>query len=306
MGDQNNNSGTGALTPLSDETIRRCLLGAALPNEQASFEERLLVDDDFEKRVRLVEFELADDYSFERLGAVDRELFANNFLVTEDRDRKVAVSKALRRSLTTAADRSPVTSPTSPASKLWPRLKSPALFFSNYPVARIAIAGFALLLLGVFIWLVWKSPRVQPPELVKRQATPSPGREYAHPPSSQTPPTPTTTPITPVGILVLQFGGQTEEQQIQFATAPSETDIVRFELVLVSHQIATYQAELLSAAGDRIAGIADVKPVVDNEHAKVVWDVPAQHLKPGDYQIELRRVVEGQTQAAGRYSFRVK
>jgi len=170
MNDQNNNSGTGALTPLSDETIRRCLLGAALPNEQASFEERLLVDDDFEKRVRLVEFELADDYSFERLGAVDRELFANNFLVTEDRDRKVAVSKALRRSLSTAADRSPVTSPTSPASKLWPRLKSPALFFSNYPVARMAIAGFALLLLGVFIWLVWKSPRVQPTRKAARNA----------------------------------------------------------------------------------------------------------------------------------------
>jgi len=307
MSDQDNNSGTGDLTPLSDETIRRCLLGAARPGEQASFEERLLVDDEFEKRVRLAELELADDFSFERLDVADRELFTKNFLLTEERGRKVAVSKALRRSLSTEADRSPVTSRTSPARKLWLQFKSPALFLSNYPVARVAIAGFALLLLGVFIWLVLKSPRVQPPELVKRQVTPSPGREYAHPPSTQTPATPTMpSSITPVAILVLQFDGQIEDQQIQFATTPSEADIVRFELVLVSHQSATYQAELLSAAGDRIAGIADVKPIVENEHAKIVWDVPAQHLKQGDYQIELSRILEGQTQTAGRYSFRVK
>jgi hypothetical protein len=308
MSDQDNNSGTGNLTPVSEETIRRCLLGAALPGEQSNFEERLLVDDEFEKRVRLAELELTDDFSFERLDAGDRELFAKNFLVTEERGRKVAVSKALRRSLATAADRSPVTSRISPPRKLWPRFKSPALFLSNYPMARVAIASLALLLLGVFIWLVWKSPRVQRPELVKRQVAPSPGRESHHPPSTQTPATPTTSPssITPLAILVLHFGGQIEDQQIQFATAPSEADIVRFELVLASHQTATYQAELLSAAGDRIAGMADVKPVVEIEHAKVVWDVPAQHLRPGDYQIELSRVVDGQTQTAGRYSFRVK
>ena len=308
MSDQDDNSGRGALTSLSDEAIRRCLLGAALPGEQASFEERLLVDDDFEKRVRLAEFELADDFTFERLDAVDRELFAKNFLVTEERGRKVAVSKALRRSISTAADRSSVTSPTPPADKLWPGLKSPALFLSNYPAARVAIASCALLLLAAFIWLVWKSPRVQPPEAVKRQATPSPGRESHHPPSSQTPPTLTTpSSITPVAIVVLQFGGKTEDKEIDLAPTPTETDIVRLELVLVSHQTATYEAELFSAAGDRIAGIADVNLVVKNEHPIVVWDVPAQHLKPGDYQIELRRVVaEGQTQSAGRYSFRVK
>src|SRR5678809_50964 len=72
MSDQDNNSGTGDLTPLSDEMIRRCLLGAALPGEQSSFEERLLVDDEFERRVRLAELELADDFSFERLDAEDR------------------------------------------------------------------------------------------------------------------------------------------------------------------------------------------------------------------------------------------
>lgn len=308
MSDQDDNSGTGALTSLSDEAIQRCLLGVALPAEQASFEERLLVDDDFEKRVRLAEFELADDFTFERLDAVDRELFAKNFLVTEERGRKVAVSKALRRTLSTSANRSSVKSPTSPASKLWPGLKSPALFLLNSPAARVAIASFALLLLGAFIWLVWKSPRVQPPEVVKRQATPSPGRESHHPPSSQTSPTPTTpSSITPISILILEFDGKTEDKQIELAPTPTETDIVRLELVLVSHQTATYEAELLSAAGDRIANIADVKPVFENEHALVVWDVPAQHLKPGDYRIELRRVVaEGKTQYGGRYSFRVK
>src|ERR1700674_1039262 len=87
----------------ADEAIRRFLLGHLVEAERRSFEERLFADESLDRQVRLAEYELADDYAFERLPAVDRALFEQKFLVSTDRKQKLSVSRALRDHLASPA-----------------------------------------------------------------------------------------------------------------------------------------------------------------------------------------------------------
>src|SRR6267378_600781 len=92
----------------SDETIRSFLLGRLSAVEQPLFEQCLFIDDGLDARVRLAEFDLADDYAYGRLNTSDRKLFEQNFLVTFNRQQKLQVSEVLRDrfSATATASRS--------------------------------------------------------------------------------------------------------------------------------------------------------------------------------------------------------
>src|SRR5258706_15294864 len=81
---------------LSDEAIPRFLLGRLRAQEQIAFERQLFSDPPLDSRVRLAELDLADDYTYLRLGAGDRDLFEEKFLMTANRRRQVEVSTALR------------------------------------------------------------------------------------------------------------------------------------------------------------------------------------------------------------------
>ena len=67
---------------MTDDAIRRSLLGRADAVEQAKFEALLMLDDAFERRVHRLELELADDFSFGRLSSEEQQLFTTRFLVT--------------------------------------------------------------------------------------------------------------------------------------------------------------------------------------------------------------------------------
>src|SRR6266480_3267422 len=79
----------------TDDAIRRFLFGRLGFAEQTAFEERLFTDDSLEARVRLAEFDLADDYALERLSAADRKAFEKKFLLSAERKRQLTISRAL-------------------------------------------------------------------------------------------------------------------------------------------------------------------------------------------------------------------
>ena len=87
---------------VSDETIRRFLLGGLSVSDQPLFEQSLFLSEGLDTRVRLAEVELADDYAYGRLTPADRKLFEENFLVTADRERELRVSDVLRQRFSTA------------------------------------------------------------------------------------------------------------------------------------------------------------------------------------------------------------
>src|SRR6266705_2339774 len=80
----------------TDNAIRGFLFGRLSAAEQTTLEERLFTDNSLEARLRLAEFDLADDYALERLSAADREAFAERFLLSAERKLQLKVSSALR------------------------------------------------------------------------------------------------------------------------------------------------------------------------------------------------------------------
>ena len=78
---------------VSDETIRRFVLGRLSVSEQPAFEQRLFSEDALDARVRLAELDLADDYAYGRLSNDERALFEEKFLVSADRRQKVEAAQ---------------------------------------------------------------------------------------------------------------------------------------------------------------------------------------------------------------------
>jgi hypothetical protein len=300
----------------SDDTIRLFLLGRLRADEQARFEERLLLDDEMERRVRRVEYELADDYAFGRLRIEEREPFAQNFLVTEERRQKLAVSEVLRKELSQLAG-----STNAAQTRIISRLRGESSLFGFYGFGRTALsfasAFVALLIFSGLVWLVMKGPRSKmQPVVAQRQPVPSGTREYAHAPS-QTPQTtgsPTPTPQTTempggpglsplIATFVLPKAQREGGESIRITIPPGANDIVRLELSLESADAATYRAELFTGDGKSIMVAPELRASSSNLQAKVVLDVPVRLLKVGDYQIALSRT-PGSVKDVGRYYFR--
>jgi hypothetical protein len=317
MSEEKQHSSDSGSDFFSDDTIRLFLLGRLSADEQARFEERLLLDDETERRVRRVEYELADDYAFGRLRMEEREPFTQNFLVTEERQRKLAVSQSLRREL---SQQPALTNAT--RIRIMPRLRAKSDLFGfggfGRPALSIGWAVVALLLFSGLVWFVLKGPRWKTqPAVAKRQPVSSGTREYGHAPS-QTPETtgsptavlqtterpgaPGSSPL--IATFVLPKGQHDGGEMIRITIPSGANDIVRLELSLESAEAATYRAELFTAEGQPITDAPEVMVTSSNLRAKVVLDVPARLLKVGDYQIKLSRTVGGSVEDVGRYYFR--
>jgi hypothetical protein len=81
---------------------------------------------------------------------------------------------------------------------------------------------------------------------------------------------------------------------------------VELNLELLEDDYRSYRAELLTAEGERVAGLDALKPKpVGAGGRRVTLNFPARLLAPGDYQVRLRGVnSSGQTEDVGRYYFR--
>src|SRR2546427_2303451 len=160
----------------SEETIRRFLLGDLDAAERSSFEEQFLVDDELEARMRLVEFDLTDDYAFSRLTSADRKLFEQVFSLTTDRKRKLNVSSALRKRFASAS-----------VSKLPMAERLRLLVDFRQPAWRYAFALLLLALLVGTVWLVAKEPQIVkrfiPKRVLPKPVAASSPQEANHPSS---------------------------------------------------------------------------------------------------------------------------
>ena len=287
---------------ISDDSIRRSLLGCADAAEQASFEALLMIDDQFAKRVGRLEFELSDDFTFERLTAEEQQLFTDHFLVTRDRAKELAVSQALRRAV---ADKS---FGWAGQTKLDWRSKLLNLFALDRPFAKAALAVSALLFCGALFWLIFKAPTVRTTQIAKRQPV---GKEYAHPVASQSPADKlagdsgrTETQI--ISTVPLRPDNESDgKATVQVSNSTSEGEQVRLELLIESAAAATYQATLMRDGGAEVISLSQMLPVLDGR-PKVVLDVPAELLSSGHYYIDLKQTSEEPSDAAQRYSFQVK
>lgn len=303
MSDQDEISGEHRADSISDDTIRRSLLGCADPDEQANFETLLLLDDQFAKRVYRLEFELADDFAFGRLSAPEQQLFTSHFLVTHDRARELAVSQALHRAVSNKSFE------WAGQTRLDWRSKLLNLFAVDRPLAKVALVASALLFFGTLFWLIFKAPTVRP-ALITQQQRGNSKREYAHAKGSPTSEDKSASdhgsaqPVIVASVTLHPDSESKSQTTVQVSNPRSEADRVRLELLINGGDGAIYRAILVSD-GWVVTSSSELSAESGNQ-PKIVLDVPAKLLNTGNYYIELKRTSAGQSEPGQRYSFQVK
>jgi hypothetical protein len=288
---------------VSDDAIRRSLLGCADPGEQADFEELLMIDDQFAKRVNRLECELADDFTFGRLGPREHQLFTSHFLVTRDRAEKLAVSHALRQVVADHSD--------SRAGQTGLSWRSSVLNFFAFdsPYARATLAVSALFFFGLLAWVLLKAPADRPRLITKQQPVNS-GEERAHAVGSRSPnqksavENSSTQPQVVARVTVQPDSKSQTKPAVQLSNSTNDSDLVRLELLIDGAAAATYQAILRAEGGADVTSSSELVAEVGNQ-TKVVMEVSASLLPSGNYYVELKRTSEGHADAM-RYSFQVK
>ena len=281
----------------SDAAIRRFFFGQLAADEQTAFEEALFEDPSLERRARLLEIEISDDYVFDKLNAKQRQLFRENFLLTNARRNALEISTALRAAVDEA-----------PAAQLSrPSAASHALVLLRHPVWRFAFASIILVLLMAGAWLVTKEPQlvrqiIHPRTRPAAVSTPTP--EVANHRKDSAAPVhqdePSQSPEHEVGVqtLVLQQASAAPAT----LTVAGETRSVHFELAVEPVEPSGYRAELVTRDGQVIYAVDQI--FVVNGAGRVTFEVPSDKLRTGDFQIKLTRISD--RTPAGVYNFHVQ
>ena len=137
------------MTTTRDEQdpIRLYLLGKSEGRDQEEFERRLFADDEFLEEVLAAEDQLIDDFLTGDLSADDAAMFEKNFLVTDERRRKLRLGKTFRTYAKSASAERPKTI-SARASWNWKQ------WFSPLVLQRAAVAA-VLLIAAVGIWRIY-------------------------------------------------------------------------------------------------------------------------------------------------------
>jgi hypothetical protein len=290
----------------SDDAIRRFLLGAMGASQQPLFEQRLMIDDDLDARVSRLEYELADDYAFNRLNPADRKLFERHYLASADRKHTLLVSSVLHDRFAGARIKQRFT--------MGERLKS--RFTLHQPVLRVVFGLLIMCLLLGTVWLVTKDSRIAK-RFIPTRTPSSPGpaapRQAGHSSNpTQTPvhredssPPQTHEPGAPVVTSFVLSPNRREAATIPVVNLrESKPDVVRLQLVLKTIVVGTYRAELRTDDGQSVFSAESL--AMDGSTAPIDFEVPARLLKTGNYQIELTLVSSGSKETVASYYFLVQ
>ncbi|HKY29864.1 MAG TPA: hypothetical protein VJM12_18125 [Pyrinomonadaceae bacterium] len=276
-----------------DDTVRRFLLGQLNANEQSAFEQGLFLDSELEARVRLAEFDLADDYACSRLPAADREQFEKTFLVSEDRKLKLNVSNALRDRFAISRARSRTT------TKVVKQL-----FDFDRLAVRIAFSVAMLVVIVGGAWLVIKKREPIKETISKvtkiRRPQPSNSPTHSHHAQNASPRQTSSPMVVTLSPYVLIESGNAPTVNLPVGAH----DIVRLELVVKAEPSASYQAQLSTIDGQTVV-TTKTWDATEVSGEKIDLDVPVALLKSGEYRVTLTKVSDTSQENVATYYFRV-
>lgn len=298
MLDSKDHSTEAASRDFSDQDIRKFLFAQLRTARRTKFESALFADPQLEPRVRLAELELADDYAFNRLTTKQRRRVREIFLVSSGRRNALEISMALRQQ---AADASASLTPSALA-------KSRAVVLLRHPVWRFAFASLILALLLASAWLVTKEPQLVRqiiPRRLRPAAVSTPTPEVAHHGTdSGASPThqdePSQSPEHEAGVQTFVLTRSNEAPAP--LTLSNGTVSVRFELEVDRPAQSGYRAEVVTHAGETVFTVSQIYGA--NQSSRVSFDVPANVLRAGDFQIRLTPLADNSPVAT--YDFRVQ
>jgi hypothetical protein len=286
-----------------DDSIRRFLLGQLRASEQKIFEEQLFINGDLEARLRLAEFELADDYAFKRLTESETKAFRERYLLTTERNQKLNVSQAIRDRFLSE-----------PIAEIKPTVYQRLMpwFDLRRPAWRYAFATLILVLILGTVFLVTKETRIVKWILPERfrprpHASPTP-QLMNHPPGSSSPVHDEPSPPAEsheLPLLVSLTATSSIDQSPVITLPVDENALVRFQLLIKDGGQEVYRADLLSTAGETLFSAGSLKSF-GAKPASISFDVPAKALQSGQYQIRLTRTDDQGKAGSSQYYVRVQ
>ena len=247
--------------------------------------------------MRLAEVDLADDYAYHRLSEAETRAFREKYLLAAHRRNQLSVSQRLRERF---AGRSSDT-----AAPIRQRLAH--TFDVRRPVWRYVFAAVILIVVLATVVKVTKELRLAgnriSPVIFRHEPQPTATpQEMHHPtaPSSQTHVEEAPTAQAHESPVVVALDARGEAPVITPSTNAGA--IVRFHCP-VKYRDALYASELIMNNGETrfrndALKSAGSEPAID-------WDIPANVLASGDFEIRLTRVDDQSKPEAVRFNFRV-
>lgn len=280
--------------------MRKYLLGDLDQAQQGQVEEQLFCDDDFNNRLSTVQDELINEYAANMLPEREQELFEKNFVLSDERRKKLQFAQALELYLEerTASRPAPLTLSRHPLQWLKVNLSFPR---SRWAWATLAVAAVIVLALsapkvlrrsmsgnGV---IPWESTRAsierQLAELNMRTSKSAAGG-----------------PAAPE--LALQPLRLRQDSEMKRVVLSGGEEFLRLRLAIPPERYENYRATTSVVGGGELFTVYNLRPGDGTNAGVILVDILPKFLPSGDYQIDLKgeaagdRVVE-----VARYSFRV-
>ncbi|HEX7723297.1 MAG TPA: hypothetical protein VF397_14150 [Pyrinomonadaceae bacterium] len=284
----------------SDKTIRSFLLGELTGGDQSHFEEQLFTDEELAERVRLAELELCDELASKRVGDREQQIFRERFLLTLDRKQALGVSAALGDRFRTK----------STEHSFIERIGN--LININQAVWKYGFAALILIIVLGTVLLVTKDHHQRialptfPQNVAPRPTATATPQFTNHSNGSAAPAHKEQSPELPLHeslAIDAVLTSQTPLDSSAVIKRPDESRRVLMELFLDGPRSESYYINLMTLSGDMVFA-TDSRMRVDQN--KILFYVPGDVMKIGDYQISLTRI-DGEAKAsAGVYYFRVR
>lgn len=307
------------LTPQFESTLRRYVLGELEEGLRVELEELLITDAEAFEALGVIEDEVIEEYLEGTDSAAQRETFEQNFLTSPERSRRLRVVRALKER---AARQERALAPTTLAAKgLFPASRwqwVPTGLAATLAVSLIGNAWLASRVVQMTPEMSLPTPAasvrpeaatvrvVEPTVPFATMAVASPNQlESPEPPLlRRAPEMAPERPPAAVHTFVLTAGLLRSSGSLPRLTVPTDAVVVRLLLDLPGDDYPLYRAALNDAEGDEIWAASKLK--AEPGKAAVAVAVLTSFLPPGDYQMKLSGLTEGQPEALGTYAFSVK
>jgi hypothetical protein len=279
------------------EQFRQYLLGELSPEELWKVEENILANKKYFDQVMMAEDELVDSYLSGEFSAEERKRFELNFLVTEERRKKLRFASALKRYVSSVPSKAlPVSA--QPIEPVMMRLPTSRRLLNN---------GWLPLLIVSIVALSWLAVRQS--QLVnsldrERERNTALEQEVKRLNDRQGGSGNSTraTQSSPRVLSLALSGGLTRSGgNVPKSSIPANIDTVKLKMEMPSNEFARLRAVVVNSEG----AVVFTDEIVAIEGSIAIAEVPADLLAPDDYRVTLSGAKDGAFEDLKKFQFQI-
>lgn len=283
----------------NEKALRAYLLGDLTSQEQEEMDGWLLSVDEAYDLLIAAEDELIDDSLNGDLTAHELDRLNSYFLVSEERQRKLQFSRTFRRFVHS-------TNRPKPSSSFW---KSIAAFFQIHRALAYSTSALILLMMAGNVWFIFRTANLQLQLADAAHQREEMGRQLGEGQANlqsfeqAIAAAPDLQAMLSTQLSPLNLRSSVDIRKVPIAP---NTHVVKFALELLEDGHYDSYLATLSVANDRVLFTSGSLPSPTGPVSKaVIFPVPANKLKDGEYRIKLRGIANSRSEDVSSFIFQV-